>query len=340
MSITTITWQNLYGTIFPILGLAVILFGIWWTRPAKTKEEGSQQHPSEIEQEYSPEVGLKLDELIAQGETLVGKMQRPDFQIFTTEKMGESVRQWLESGERDVWKLIPERARHIVAEQGDFSPDERLRYQGWSNDSASLRVWVDRRLSRLREVRSQIKVAETTLGIKAYAGRPELRKIRGELSKELEGYERVWAIWHEGRQVLDAGEVKRCHIERLILTDPSDDYMMKHFENRWGKGLKSSEGTTTLKGDTIKDTAAKFAKTGTEVRYYSSPISDTLILADTVRLSDDTFSDKAWARIETGIPFHDTNNRVNIVITKGQKPEQFEALLIHFGEIWDNSRPI
>ena len=87
-------------------------------------------------------------------------------------------------------------------------------------------------------------------------------------------------------------------------------------------------------------TLPKFAKTGTEVRYYSSPISDTLILADTIKLADDKFSDKAWARIETGIPFHDTNNRTNIVITKGQKPDQFEALRIHFGEIWDNSGPI
>jgi hypothetical protein len=35
MSISILNWQTIYNTIFPILGLGVLLFGIWWTRPKK-----------------------------------------------------------------------------------------------------------------------------------------------------------------------------------------------------------------------------------------------------------------------------------------------------------------
>ncbi len=156
MSINTTISQNLYGIIFPILGLAVILFGIWWTRPNKTTDRIDQQHPDEIEQKYPPEIGVKLDGLISQGETLVSKMQTPDFQIYTTANIGESVRQWLDNVERDIWKVIPGHASYIVTTQGDLTPDEELRYQGWSYTNASLRISVDRRLSRLRQIRSQI----------------------------------------------------------------------------------------------------------------------------------------------------------------------------------------
>jgi len=113
-----------------------------------------------IGEQYSSEVRNTLDKLIAQGETLVDKMQMPNFQVLTPENIEESVRQWLDNVERDIWKVIPGRAGDIVAKQGNLTPDEKLRYHGWSTDSASLRVLVDRRLSCLREIRSKIQTAD------------------------------------------------------------------------------------------------------------------------------------------------------------------------------------
>lgn len=113
--------------------------------------------------ECSAEVKSKLDSLIAQGETLIGKMQKPDFQV---EQMGQEVHEWLDITDQDVWRLIPAHAGYIVAEQGNITHDEKLRYQGWNWGLASLRISVDRRLSRLRETRSQTKVTDLEIGHK------------------------------------------------------------------------------------------------------------------------------------------------------------------------------
>lgn len=176
-------------------------------------------------------------------------------------------------------------------------------------------------------------------GIEAYAGRLELTKGRGHLRQELKGHKKVWVIWHEGRVALESGELEDCHIDRLILTDPEDIYMMKRYADRWNKLEEIDNKGVELKRREIEDTAKQIKKvTGAEIRYYSGPTSCTLILADTIKLADDGFSDNAWARMETGIPFHDTNNRPNIVLKKGQKPDQFEALRQHYIRMWANSR--
>jgi len=47
MSIGIGTWQSIYGTVFPILGLAILLFGIWWTRPKKMVPNGQRQEKSD-----------------------------------------------------------------------------------------------------------------------------------------------------------------------------------------------------------------------------------------------------------------------------------------------------
>jgi len=110
---------------------------------------------------YSLETTITLDSLISNGEALTSLMQEPDFEIYTTANMGEEVRKWLDNVDHDIWKVVPEHASEIVATQGDLTPDEKLRYQGWSYENASLRVSVDRRLLRLRETRSQIQVLDS-----------------------------------------------------------------------------------------------------------------------------------------------------------------------------------
>lgn len=156
MSISIGNWRDIYSVAFPILGLVVLLFGIWWTRPNKTKKDTAIIQ-DRIEQQYSAEHIDKLDKLITQGEALASQMQRPDFH---TGQMGQDVRQWLDSTDRDVWQVIPEYASYIVAQQGDFTHDEKLRYEGWKMENVTLRISVDRRLSRLREIRSKIQTSD------------------------------------------------------------------------------------------------------------------------------------------------------------------------------------
>ena len=56
---------------------------------------------------------------------------------------------------------IPKHANYIVGGRGDLTEDEKLRYQGWNWNNAALRISVDRRLTRLREIRFQIRVPDT-----------------------------------------------------------------------------------------------------------------------------------------------------------------------------------
>ena len=190
----------------------------------------------------------------------------------------------------------------------------------------------------LRKRNVRLKVRPVPDAIEAYASRTELIRARGQLSDDLKPYVRVWAIWHEGRVVTQGHEIKHCNIERLILTDPKDAYMMKRYVDRWKKLDEIDDSDVKLKSAEIEDTTKKIRNQGTEVRFYNGPTSCTLILADTIKLADDQFSAEAWARVESGIPFDDTTNRASVVITKAKKPEQFEALHKHYIAMWKNSR--
>lgn len=94
-----------------------------------------------------------LSKLIQEGEQLVAEMRRPDFHVG---QLGQDVRHWVDSVDRDIWDVLPNRAGYITAEQGDITDGERLLYHGWSRDAAYLRISANRRLVRLREVRSEI----------------------------------------------------------------------------------------------------------------------------------------------------------------------------------------
>ena len=142
--------------------IATLLF-IFWNKiihclPFRIVRLSSNRHLVEDNQEYSSEVMSKLDKLIFEGDRLVNCMQMPNFGLYTTENIGESVRKWLDDVERDIWEIIPNRASYVIETRGGLSPEDKLRYQGWNYDEASLRISVDRKLLRLREVRSQIRI--------------------------------------------------------------------------------------------------------------------------------------------------------------------------------------
>lgn len=177
-------------------------------------------------------------------------------------------------------------------------------------------------------------------GIEVYANRIELTKAKGELSKELNDCEKVWAIWHEGNIAIQSDEIKKLNFERMVLTSPNDSYMVTNLAKR-GE-VKANIDTNKIKGKKmeLQENAKIIAKNCREVRYYRGPISCVLILADKVNLAENNFSDKAWARVETGIPFNATNDRPHIVINKKYQSQQFDAFREHFELIWNNSDPI
>ena len=70
------------------------------------------------------------------------------------------VQEWLDGISHDIWGVVPQHAAFIMSEQGDVTPEERMQYHGWGNKEARLRITVDRKLARLREIRSRIQVLE------------------------------------------------------------------------------------------------------------------------------------------------------------------------------------
>jgi len=167
-----------------------------------------------------------------------------------------------------------------------------------------------------------------------YTSRNELAKERGTLSDELSGYERVWAVFHTGTIITLLGVLAKCHFERLILTDPRDNYMMQRLEPRG----KQSQNILMYKNQ-IKQVAEMVSKMGTDVRYYAGPIGDSLIIVDKIRLTDDRFSEQAWAKIETAIPFLAPDDRFSIVVKNKDNANAFNALLAHFNILWARSAP-
>lgn len=107
-----------------------------------------------IGQQYSTEDIDELDILIDRGNDLCQQMQTKDF---IREPLESVVGNWMNDIGRVVWQIIPKYASYIMGDQGNLTEHEKLPYQSWNWNDATLRISVDRRLSRLREIRSQIQ---------------------------------------------------------------------------------------------------------------------------------------------------------------------------------------
>ena len=95
----------------------------------------------------------KLDEFINLGERFIGEMQGRGFNLAQLEC---EVRVWEDSMAHDLWEGGHQYAAYIMADQGNFTPTERFQYIGWNTMEASVRIRVERKLKRLRELRSQL----------------------------------------------------------------------------------------------------------------------------------------------------------------------------------------
>lgn len=199
----------------------------------------------------------------------------------------------------------------------------------------ALLIWWQKQLGRTsqeKKIKSEAIEGEKQPIFSFYINRTELMRTTGTLADLLSVYERVWAIFHTGEISKVSGVLAKCRIERLILTDPRDKYMMKKLEPR-GNNAKQYQ-------DQIRQVAEMASKNGSDVRYYKGPIGSSLIIADTMRLADDKFSEQAWAQIETGIPFLSPQDRPSFVIyNKDNGKDAFNAFLSHFNTMWNRSEP-
>jgi len=150
--------------------------------------------------------------------------------------------------------------------------------------------------------------------------------------------QKIWAIWSTGKIISAGGNLENIHIERLVLTNPKNEYLMKYMEpickDNDADKIQRHISQHALTIDEIADSASK---TGCEVKLYDGPIRDSIIIADRVNYKGDEFSDDAFVRIETGVPFIEYEKRINIVINKGKNKDAFKAFVKHYNEIWSRS---
>jgi hypothetical protein len=170
--------------------------------------------------------------------------------------------------------------------------------------------------------------------VEFYFTRKEKNDARGDLINELKPMKKVWAAWWTGRSpnasmVFDKNTIKRQpSVNRIILFDPNGTYIKSH-----GRISGQTEKESV---DEIKATANHAINSGTEVHYFDGFI-EGIIIADPEE-EGNQFSDKSWARIETAIPFRNSDVCFNFVIYKKQNKDVFNALLDHYDLLWSNKQ--
>lgn len=96
-----------------------------------------------------------LDEIINQGEDLVYNMKTPGFNWAQLELW---VQRWLIRISKEAWDVLHQQyAAYVTQEQGNYTSEEVIKYGHWSTREGSLRIMVDRKLLRLREIRAKFQ---------------------------------------------------------------------------------------------------------------------------------------------------------------------------------------
>jgi len=171
--------------------------------------------------------------------------------------------------------------------------------------------------------------------IDIYLTRTDLTTARKPYKKEFANMQKVWAMWNTGKVLFSDGHLADIRIEGLILPNPDNKYLMK-WQEPISESRENDEEHITQHASSIRQIADYMCSRECKVRIYDGIIHDTLNIADEMNLSGNDFSDKAWARIETGSP-KDTENRINMVIYKENNSDAFKALVKHYNDIWDRS---
>jgi hypothetical protein len=173
-----------------------------------------------------------------------------------------------------------------------------------------------------------------------YLTRTEMTANRGAFAEEFEDMEKIWAIWSTGKIISAGGNLERIHMERLVLTNPKNEFLMQYQEPICrDKDVAKIQRHISQHYLTIEEIADSASGTGCEVRLYDGPVKDSIIIADIINYKGDEFSDGAFVRIETGAPFVEYENRINIVIEKSKHKDVFKSFVKHYNEVWDRSEP-
>lgn len=192
---------------------------------------------------------------------------------------------------------------------------------------------------RLRQlVGTSVKTQQQELpehnGREFYLTRGELVTVRKKMSTELKGATKIWIATWIGRYFLTEELFSKYHVDRLLLLDPYSQYAKIH------TGITGADEDVFV--NSINDVAKLAQKSDTIVRFADFPIMDFVMIVDKECFRDENkFTDDAWIRVETAIPFGDPNNCPNFVVyNKGEENQEwFKALVKHYNLLWGKGRP-
>ena len=187
-----------------------------------------------------------------------------------------------------------------------------------------------RLMSQRRNVGAIIEQNTNLSTIEFYRTREELTKARGKMETELKGAEKIWLATWMGKYFRSEALFNKHHIDRLLIIDPTGSLSKSHVK------VIDEDAEDLEKEVMLTSKAAK--KSGAIVRFADFPIMDAVIIVDKKRFrGENDFTDEAWVRVETAIPFRDPNNCPNFVVYKSKDPQLFQALIEHYCTMWDMS---
>jgi hypothetical protein len=175
-----------------------------------------------------------------------------------------------------------------------------------------------------------LKQRQSKPTIEFYRTREELTRTRGKMETELKGASKIWIATWMGKYFRTENLFEKHHVDKLIIINSKGDFIKSH-EKITEEDAEDIDKEVTL-------TSKRAKKSGTIVKFADFPITDFLMIVDKKRLENETdFTDDAWLRVETAIPFNDPNNCPNFVIYKSKDPHLFQALIRHYCIMWDMS---
>jgi len=174
------------------------------------------------------------------------------------------------------------------------------------------------------------KPQEEPSTIPFYRTRGELAKARDKMETELKGAAKIWIATWTGKYFRSEDLFDKHHIDKLLLIDPTGYHAKSHIK------VTGEDAEDLVNEVILTSRAAK--KRNTTVRFADFPIMDSVIIVDKKRFENENdFTDDAWARVETAIPFRAPNNCPNFVVYKSKDPQLFQALVEHYRIIWNIS---
>jgi hypothetical protein len=152
--------------------------------------------------------------------------------------------------------------------------------------------------------------------VEFFPTRHDLRERGGTLDKRFKNVESVFAIWVVGQNFFYSGHETRA-VKRLLLPNP-ESQAFKDF-------VKSGPHPSAV--ISVREVAVFAKSKGTEVRFYNSFISHSLILADPDK-------ETGWLHVESVLPYSRTEYRPSYTIYKRDFPDTIMETYRIFNEMW------